>query len=82
MFSVPWVFGKDIWVAINKTATNWIYYVSADGVSWVNAYQEPLEAPTIAPIGIGIGIDNEHGADSAGYAMIANITQWHIENLT
>lgn len=82
LFSVPWVFGKDIWVAINKTATNWIYYISADGVSWVNAYQEPLEAPTIAPIGIGIGIDNEHGADSAGYAMIANITQWHIENLT
>lgn len=82
LFTVPWVFGKNIWVAINKTATNWIYYVSADGVSWVNAYQEPLETPTITPIGIGIGIDNEHGTDSAGYAMIANITQWHIENLT
>ena len=82
LFSVPWVFGTNVWVAINKTATHWIYYVSADGVSWVNAYQEPLRSPTITPIGIGIAIDNEHADSESGYAMIANVTQWHIENLT
>lgn len=82
LFSVPWVFGSNVWVSINKTAAKWIFYVSADGVSWVNAYEESIDTPSMIPIGIGIGIDNEHRAETPGYAMIANVTQWHIENLS
>lgn len=68
--SAPWNLTNDLWLSINHRS-QWIFYISNDGVSWAEFYRMDLD--DFKPNGINIAIDSD--ADNVN---IATVKQWYI----